>query len=721
MKSKASFALVLIVGGPLLFAWFVPTGIAQRAKRSPLADVSPTPSPTRLGGDSISPTPTAAPIVNPCCGGKPAFPGIASFAGEIAIVTEQLTNSTDPSVIIFDLANQNSAPGGQQWTAANAPGHNYTHPDWQRKNLGDVFGITVDKGGNIYVAATAVYGTHQVGSLGGTGGMGDIYKLDASTGQATRFVPTDTTAHSYVANSNKMPNTDPGLGNIHYSCRFDKLYVTNFEDGLIYAIDPNGPTGVVKSTWDHGANLSIAIVTPTRANVPDVDTPGNPWTPLARRVWAVNVLGDRCYYSVWNMDQGRPSSTDRNEIWSVGLVPAGPNAGEFIPGQPAKLEVTLPIFDNIGTPPIPYSNPVSDISFNTTGNMLLAERSMNGDSAPSAHDSRLLEYVLQSGTWQPSPVTFNVGSHIGTFGTSPNNSAGGCAYSDHSDQRSVWVTGDYLNPALVYGLQGTPHNVGNNAYPNSVLIDLDGILGIQDKKHIGDVEIPCPGNVVPKECSASVKEIACKKEGSGYSITVEVTNNTDQTATSVLLTPAPGADYTLIPQKPVLPNGSLGAHTPVTLPVTVSGGKPGETICFTVTLMGKDGCLCTIEVCTVLPDCCLKVNSDAQPVCGKDGTYTYTFTVTNNSGTPRQFIYFYPQSGGTITPDHFTLPQALANGATSQPLSITISGAKPGDFCFDMSFHTEGMQHCCVSPKHCVKLPECGKDPSSSQLPDARK
>src|SRR5205807_9419861 len=144
----------------------------------------------------------------------------------------------------------------------------------------------------------------------------------------------------------------------------------------------------------------------------------------------------------------------------------------------------------------------------------------------------------------------------------------------------------------------------------------------------------------------------------------------------------------------------------INVPVTITGGKPGEKACFTVTFMGKDGCLCTIEVCTVLPDCCATLNSDATKiVCNKDGTYTYTTAVTNNSGNPIQFIYLYPQAGATMTPDHFTLTQPLLPGKTFT-LSTTIGGIKSGEFCFDISMHTEGMRNCCTSPKHCITLLE---------------
>jgi hypothetical protein len=257
-----------------------------------------------------------------------------------------------------------------------------------------------------------------------------------------------------------------------------------------------------------------------------------------------------------------------------------------------------------------------------------------------------------------------------------------------------------------------------------VLIDLDNNVTKVDKMHVGDVEIPCPAEVQTAECAAEIKEITCKKDGSGYSAIVTVTNNSGQTITSVLLTPPPGSDYTLTPQNPPLPGGSLANHASANLPITINGGKPGEKACFTVTFMTKDGCQCTIEVCTVLPDCCVTLNNDTIHItCNKDGTYTLTAAITNNSGSAVQFIYLYPPAGMnvTITPDHFTMPSGgLAAGAVFQTPSIIIAfqgGKRPQEFCFDISMHTKAMENCCTSPHHCIALPDC-KD--TGPLPSTR-
>jgi hypothetical protein len=150
---------------------------------------------------------------------------------------------------------------------------------------------------------------------------------------------------------------------------------------------------------------------------------------------------------------------------------------------------------------------------------------------------------------------------------------------------------------------------------------------------------------------------------------------------------------------------------------TLTGGKTGEKECFAVTLVGEGGCGdCTIEVCPELPDCCAIVKSETTTIPCKNGTYTYTATVTNNTNSSQPFIYFYPPAGVTFTPDHFamTQPGGLPSGATSPPLTITITGAKPGEFCFDVSLHTEAMKDCCSSPHHCIKLLPCDIHPQGA-------
>lgn len=115
---------------------------------------------------------------------------------------------------------------GSNWTLP--PGwafHNETSTDeWTAANLGEVFGVTLDDAPapNIYTSASTVYGDFPPGP----GGHGAVYRLDGNTGSI-----------SYL--------TIPGIGKASLGnlCHWESgngtswLYVTSFEDGLVYRIN----------------------------------------------------------------------------------------------------------------------------------------------------------------------------------------------------------------------------------------------------------------------------------------------------------------------------------------------------------------------------------------------------------------------------------------------------------------------------------------------------
>jgi hypothetical protein len=382
-----------------------------------------------------------------CDNRTPTFedPAFAPFTGPAAICTHYDPFVSGYSVVCVDIKNKGTAPLNTNWNAAAL----YSHPSWTLANLGTVFGVAVDKYGNIYVTASTSYYTH----LTGLGGWGTVYKIDATSGLPSVFA--------------NLPNTGPGLGNICYDATDDQFFVTNFEDGRIYRLDM---TGTCLSTFDHATGLIGGCAA-------DPNDPAG-FAPLGQRPWGVNVWNNRLYYGLWVEDSGRPSATASNEVWSIGL-----SGGDF--SGTAQLEITLPV---LGTND--YSNPPSDISFSQTGCMLVSERSMYSDDGPTAHQSRVLEYRQIGPTWWPSPVTYKVG----VLGNG-ENSAGG---ADFDEDGGVWATGDALQfgtPQVIYGVQGLPCTGGD--VTQSILVDLNGNLTWQDKTLIGDVEVTCFGNCLP--------------------------------------------------------------------------------------------------------------------------------------------------------------------------------------------------------------------------------
>lgn len=407
-------------------------------------------------------------IVAQCTGKTPAYddPVYAStFTGQVAVATCFAAQSSDPVLVVIDLKNQASAPLDTSWDATSSPPTAFYHAaSWTKANLGNVFGLTLDNGGNIYLTATSSFS----GDTFGPAGAGGIYRIDASSGAVTAFAT--------------LANTGASLGNIHYDATYDSFYVTNLDDGLIVRLDhpPGNGTATVLGQWDHGANLPSS--TPPSAAIPD--DPAQPFTPLGRRVWGVHSVSGRLYYSVWWEHQGAPDPAHANEIWSVALEAAG----GFVVGT-ARLEVSLP--------PLPggtYSNPVSDINFGPAGKMLLAERSMGDLTTPSAHLSRGLEYFLSAGAWMPSPIVFEVSQAF-----PPGSTAGGVD-QDFASGGRIWFSGDALHlgsPDNIYGLQGLPASGGDTT--NSILIDLNGDVAEQNKTEIGDVAISCPIGSTPSE------------------------------------------------------------------------------------------------------------------------------------------------------------------------------------------------------------------------------
>lgn len=456
------------------------------------------------------------------CAKKPVYDDktYATFTGQIAVATQtedllagDVTQWKNQVVMIWDLKNQATAPTDVWWHETTNPmTQPYSHSSWNVTNLGEVFGLTLDGSGNIYVASSQVYGHHALGSLStGTGNQraGQIYILKQNTnGAAAPFT--------------LLPQgpAGEGLGNLYFDCAHDSLYASDFYDGLIYRINSSG--AMQPNPWDHGLNLPTAVDLNGnnlgRTAILGFDGSSS-YAALGRRPWAVRVYQNRLYYSIWSQDFARNSATSLQsqhgtkptEIWSVRLAANGDPVG------PARLEITLPPFNAT----LPYTNPVPDIDFGPNGTMLVAERSMTGNNSVYAHSSRMLEYSWNGSAWVlPNPSAYQVG--IALYSSPPTNAAGGVAYDFGAGGR-VWATGDALhfnNGDYVYGLEGFPAGGGTNA--NSLLIDLNDYVGFYNKMEIGDVRIPCP-----TAATNAFIEI-CKTS----SLTNPVTGNFTFTATS---------------------------------------------------------------------------------------------------------------------------------------------------------------------------------------------
>lgn len=380
-------------------------------------------------------------------GGFPNFsdPAYDEFKDRtVAIVTHNQQAPQTHVMTILDISGDPPPPN----TNYLAP--KYWRPEWTEADLGKIFGLTLDSDGNIYVAATTVYGANPTPDK--------IRRIDGITGQITDFVT--------------LPNNGPAFGNLNYDCVSETIYVSNHEDGRIYQIDMNGD---VVSTYHHGTG-DVTLGLP--------NTPGEPdgqFAPLGDRVWAVQSHAGRLYYSVWWEHSQSINQEFENEIWSVEYVD-----GDGVPNPATAVkEFDVPVNSGV------TSVPVSDLSFAHDGWMLIAQRTMNGDMNTGAHQSTTYDYNFIDGAWVSQGTNYVVGELL------PYSAAGGVDH-DFDPGGYVWMTGDALDfnsPTVVYGLQGTPY--GGGGVETSTIIDLDEEIISQDKTIYGDVELPIPGDASP--------------------------------------------------------------------------------------------------------------------------------------------------------------------------------------------------------------------------------
>ncbi|MEM6377742.1 MAG: hypothetical protein AAF705_05995, partial [Bacteroidota bacterium] len=280
------------------------------------------------------------------------------------------------------------APTGSHWSTV-VFNHGPAGNEWTRANLGEVFGQAIDIRGNIFAAATSIYGPFPFDETNPGGG---VYKIDAETGIPTLVASLPNSPGPMVVeqantfNSVTLPSEYPGLGNIAYSPWHGQIYVSNFEDGKIYQLDTLGKT--------------LNVFDPMGQ---DDGAPG--FAPRGERVWGMYVFGTSrddaiLYYGTWGEDFG--TQVTDNTIRSVKLDAFG----AFIPNTD-QLELTMPKYsrDSRTAQAIidtreNYSNPVSDLLISQDGlRMILAQRSMQYDSKDalafsnkSAHRSRVIEY-----------------------------------------------------------------------------------------------------------------------------------------------------------------------------------------------------------------------------------------------------------------------------------------------------------------------------------------
>lgn len=706
---------------------------------------------------------------------QPAFPA-AKFpleSGEsVATCFSDFINPADPStgingkgfvVAITDIRDPlgKGAQPGLNWLAPmyhnEMPNPTNNPKDvWSAENLGQVFGLALDDAQrpNIYVGAASVY-TLQIKNnafapnLFGVLGPGGVYRLDGTTGAICTFAT--------------LPNSGPGLGNIAYDRGHKQLFVSNLEDGLIYRLPATGggcfTLTLPSSTFDHGkdgrpkAGLSPIVDDGLQLDITNPDQKSG-FTQRLRRVWGLQVLGNRLFYGLWNEDEGHPSNSEQNEIWSVALNPA---TGDFDLND-VRREIQIPSL-TLQQNPQTYSNPPSDIAFSASGKMLLAERVRSHDYGQifsNAHRARVLEYSGVSPSWGNAKQFF-----IGNYFTN-TNSAGGVDYGfgyvdDNGDGRTdrqvcdatVVATGDALRfpnsnpdslqPSTVYGLQLTPGagNVANSSPPSSsapnsvgkssIFVDLNPPnFGSADKTQIGDVEVfreeclPPP----PPCMRTLINQVLCETDSSGkptgnYTWQFRFQNLSGMPIYHLFLTDLPTGvsvdqDHFVFP-------GGISGLSPL-IKVTFHGAHPGP-LSFKLSIHDQTLAeCCSIMVTLDLPPCdCAQVVGETAPGCffPVPPPFKYSFNVQNLSSikvenillaavSPVDHLTPIPTSQITVNKDVLPVPP-ITTGNVSGTKSVSISG--PGatagkEVCLRISVHDTTLIDCC-SIVRCFRLPDC--------------
>ncbi|MDZ4755449.1 MAG: hypothetical protein SGJ09_09155 [Phycisphaerae bacterium] len=669
-----------------------------------------------MAGDSASGPPVEC---ESCCGEAPAISG---FSGRPVLLN---TDSGDlPSSLVlnlFDISGFASQGLPSIWAAPR-----YEDPLWTQATLGSVAGVTADGAGNMYLSHCIWYPVHSLGSLGGD--TGAVTRIDGATGTPTLLsnLPQVPVPTFQCPGTSAPPVSPPGLGNLTWSCSYQSLYVTNFEDGRVYRIDPSAPVGHrIKSAWDFATDVLDLSGTDDADWTEALDQPGP--VCYGERVWGVAVANGKMFVSQWNRDFNT-SGAGSNKIWSVQVDAAG----NPVPASKA-IEIDLA---GLST-----QSAVADLAFDADCCLYTAEKSINPPldlGCGWAHESRLRKFC-----WQPNPAggggvwnqsgNFDVGASTVCSGTvfcggaQPDSASGGVGV-DNGSGGLVWATGDYLvcsacltPPVFIYGIAGISQS--GNINSDYISIDSDGNSISEaveyDKREIGSCEVICS-----KCMDVATSSIECKFTDGDPSIpvpgqytwTFTVTNNSSTTATSLSIL-SPNVTPPLIPLLP-----PLGTGDSATVTVTLSNMVANTTGSFDFLLFGSLGQVCCHDVVDVaIPDCdCLRALDSAigNLTCvGGLASFTYSFTMQNLFAPyPIAHVLLGVQPAGspvTVSPMYFsaaTTPALVPSplpvyGITS--LSIQVANATPGTIVkVEILIHSADFLYCCSEVIE-IQVPDC--------------
>jgi|GEM_PF-1817487 len=416
------------------------------------------------------------------------------------MVTNNSNNSyttTNSVLAVLRTSNTSGANPGEVWTLPGYGGGSqnkpkwYSDPRWTQANLGDIFGITIDNYGNIYVSSTSIYfGTNSP----------KIYKIDGSTGNISMIT---------------FPALKGSFGNIKFQIigANSYLYLSDWGNGLIHRLINTGNVNSA-TAWVYGSSFNPEFGRTVHST--DDYAHGQLAYGLGIRTVAntkalyysrIGNGGGRNYTSITAMSNGY-----QNDVWSVQL---NATTGDFVTGSETAQALPGGVFQ--------FNTAIADIAFTNDGKrMLLGQQSLRTLSRLDAHQSEVAEFVQSTANnWVSSGKLFPTGNYLGSGTQIQQSSAvGGISYSNNilygnetklGCDTTVWAVTDFMYngsgvgsiPIIpstclsTYGLQGytnqgiQPYSSSYTTFQNSLLIDEDDDYGTGtiDKYFLGDVEV----------------------------------------------------------------------------------------------------------------------------------------------------------------------------------------------------------------------------------------
>ena len=543
--------------------------------------------------------------------------------------------------------------------------------------------VSIDKNNDVWVSGTGNREFELVdGSLatqvtafqamcGGYGGVVDpdgvVWSAQWGTTGLLRYDP--------IANTQQcLPIPNYGMG-IDAECTTS---LTDFAVWTSVANDPNAreisPGGSLLNTYAHGSSSVPRGVVVKNGNVYVAHSNS---TTVGRLTTSGTYLGNISMFEAGNGVNGNGPhgvAADTNgKIWAVNNFSS--NAMRIDPTLGAAGQVDLAVDLGSGAGPYNYSD--------MTGDLYLSIAPQG--SWTFVHDGGMPGCEWGNITWTEQ-IIGNAGVSVRVRASDSPIPSG--PWTDISNGVDFAATGQYLQ------VQVTLTREIIDCMPDGEVLLCDLMI--------------CKDS----ECTIELDTVECDLGNPGtLNITGTITNNSGADATRLVFTPIPtGSGVTFTPNTiPVnIPNGSSGSFS-----TQLSGYTDGEEVCFQVTLLDPTyEICCTVEVC-VTPDCdCLQVRQSTVSVeCDPfTGDYTVTFEIDNLTGAPIFHAYLFPPSGITMTPNYFAFPGGIPDQTSTGPISVVISGANAGEFCFDVTLHDEALFECC-GREVCIDLPECITDP----------